>query len=116
MAPEVADNLPYNHKADVYSFGVILWEMTAYKKPYEGLSREQFYKRVVKGGERPPMSKKWPKELTKLIGQCWGEIGERPMFEEIVPKLTELLAEAKGGEKKSKGVVQGLLNRHSTWF
>jgi len=30
MAPEVADNRPYNHKADVYSFGIILWEMVAY--------------------------------------------------------------------------------------
>jgi hypothetical protein len=90
--------------------------MTAYKKPYEGLSREQFYKRVVKGGERPPMSKKWPKELTKLIQQCLGDIAERPMFETIVGKLTELLEAAKGGEKKSSGLVGSLMNRHSTWF
>ena len=115
MAPEVADNQPYNHKADVYSFGIILWEMTAYKKPYEGLSREQFYKKVVKGGERPPMSKKWPKELQKLIASCWGDIEARPQFSEVALKLSELLAVAKGGEKK-KGIVGSLMDRHSTWF
>lgn len=71
MAPEVADNRPYNHKADVYSFGIILWEMLAYKKPYDGLNRESFYTRIVDGGERPPLNKKWPKELTKLVTDCW---------------------------------------------
>jgi len=47
MAPEVADALPYNWGADVYSFGIILWELNASKKPYEGLNRELFYERVV---------------------------------------------------------------------
>ena len=28
MAPEVALKLPYNEKVDVYSFGIILWQMT----------------------------------------------------------------------------------------
>jgi hypothetical protein len=50
---EVADALPYNHKVDVYSFGVILWELNVVKKPFAGLNRELFYERVIHGGERP---------------------------------------------------------------
>lgn len=55
----------------IYSKGVILWELVTRKKPYDGMSREMFYLRVVKGDERPPIHKKWPVELTKLMRTCW---------------------------------------------
>lgn len=101
MAPEVAAAKPYNHKADVYSFGasllllralclgvctqksvycccccsfvsgMILWELNAGKKPFEGLNRNEFYQRVVDDGERPPLGKKWPHGLCGLITDCW---------------------------------------------
>jgi serine/threonine protein kinase len=71
MAPEVAACLPYNQKADVYSFGIILWELIALQKPYDGMNREEFYRRVVHGGERPPIKQKWPEDLTELMKSCW---------------------------------------------
>lgn len=72
MAPEVADARPYNHKADVYSYGMILWELLAAEKPFNNLSREQFYEQVVHGGERPHLNrKKWPEEIVQLISNCW---------------------------------------------
>ena len=49
---QVADNLPYNHKGDVYSFGIILWEMTAYKKVRE-CSRIEEFKYIF----QPPISR-----------------------------------------------------------
>jgi len=48
MAPEVAANQPYNEKADVYGYGVILWEMLANDLPYKKLHTHNFYKEVVK--------------------------------------------------------------------
>jgi len=129
MAPEVADGLPYNYLADVYSFGIILWEVTAHKKPFEGLNRELFYERVVHGGERPPLSKKWPKELTSLMSECWdADMQNRPNFRDIVKRLDSMLSKEKGGSgniggdsssKNRKSLVprlQGIMNRHSTWF
>lgn len=71
MAPEVASLKPYNHKADVYSFGMILWEMNAGKKPFDGLDRDGFFKRVVESEERPAFGKKWPDGLCNLIRACW---------------------------------------------
>jgi serine/threonine protein kinase len=121
MAPEVAEGLPYNHKADVYSFGIILWEMNAGKRPFNGLSRETFYEQVVHGGERPPLSKKWPSELNKLISDCWNvDVDARPTFGEIVDVMENLLTNEKGG-KGSKGGkalqrLSGIIDRHSTWF
>mmetsp|Transcript_24913 Transcript_24913/g.57483 ORF Transcript_24913/g.57483 Transcript_24913/m.57483 type:complete len:1009 (-) Transcript_24913:439-3465(-) len=71
MAPEVALSQPYNQKADVYSFGILLWELITYKKPFESLGRDSFYRRVVYGGERPQLHKKWPPNLSKLLSDCW---------------------------------------------
>jgi len=122
MAPEVADGLPYNHKADVYSFGVILWEMNAGKRPFNGLSRDTFYEQVVHGGERPHLSKKWPPQLNKLIADCWSDdIQTRPSFGEIVDIIDDLLTNEKGGkaEGKSKAALRrfsNMIDRHSTWF
>lgn len=102
MAPEVADSLPYNHKADVYSFGIILWELNAVKKPFEGLDRDQFYERVVHGGERPALNKKWPEELTTLMTECWCENpNRRPSFSEIVRRIGSMLDGEKVGKPKN---------------
>lgn len=119
MAPEVAESLPYNHKADVYSFGIILWEMNAGKKPFQGLSREQFYESIVHGGERPPLNKKWPPELCDLISNCWDtEIEKRPNFGQIIEALDSLLSKEKEGNtsKRTLRKITGMIDRHSTWF
>lgn len=34
MAPEVANSQPYSHKAEVFSFATVLWELCAHKKPF----------------------------------------------------------------------------------
>jgi len=123
MAPEVADRHEYNHKADVYSFGIILWEMNAGFRPFNNLSRDMFYERVVHGGERPHLSKKWPQELNELISACWSiEIAARPSFGEIVDAIDNLLTHEKGGKAEGKSKANGLLRfpqkfaRHSSWF
>ena len=122
MAPEVADALPYNFRADVYSFGIILWELNAGKKPFDGLNRELFYERVVHGGERPPLHRKWSKELTALMSECWdADMNNRPRFRDIVSRLDSLVDKEKGGSSASKKKqflpkISGMIDRHSTWF
>lgn len=120
MAPEVADSLPYNHKADVYSFGIILWEMNSCKKPFDGLNRDAFYERIVHGGERPPLNKKWPEELKTLMNECWNpNFNARPTFSEIVARLDSMISKEKGGGGSAKKTIRkltGIIDRHSTWF
>mmetsp|Transcript_16408 Transcript_16408/g.35467 ORF Transcript_16408/g.35467 Transcript_16408/m.35467 type:complete len:803 (-) Transcript_16408:228-2636(-) len=121
MAPEVADCQRYNQKADVYSFGIILWELVAFKKPYDGMNREEFYSRVVHGGERPVINKKWPEDLTELMKSTWdAEVVNRPNFSDIVEILDSMLAGEKDGDTKKKRpknkFVSALIDRHSTWF
>ena len=41
MAPEIFNNEPYTLKADVYSFGIVLWEIAARKPPYLNMKNPQ---------------------------------------------------------------------------
>ena len=95
MAPEVADTRPYNHKCDVYSFSILLWELLSCKKPYAGLSIDDYYDQVVYGGVRPNIESKWNKELTELMTKCWdAEHENRPNSQEIVTTLESIGAAA----------------------
>jgi serine/threonine protein kinase len=71
MAPEVALRQAYTEKVDIYSFGMILWQMTSGQCPFVGMYREEYMERVVKGGERPKIREDLPLPLIWLIERCW---------------------------------------------
>eukprot|EP01018_Ginkgo_biloba_P013382 Gb_10076 [translate_table: standard] len=49
MAPEVLRNEPSNEKSDIYSFGVILWELATEKVPWSGLNPMQMNANILLG-------------------------------------------------------------------
>jgi len=53
MAPEVAFATPYNEKADVYSFGIMLYQVASLVTPFEGFTLYRHEKEVLCGGNRP---------------------------------------------------------------
>lgn len=95
MAPEVIENKDYSIKADVYSYGIIIWEMCTRRTPYGDMSQQQigFHVSVKKG--RPDKSlipTHTPQALIKLMEQCWdAEPNNRPSFEEIIEYLKAMM-------------------------
>lgn len=88
MAPEVALRQPYSEKVDIYSFGMILWQMTSGQVPFVGMYREEYIEKVVKGGERPKIREDLPLLLIRLIERCWDrDPALRPNCEEILEIL-----------------------------
>ena len=70
MAPEVLNNKPYTHKADVYSFAIVLYEIITWKTPYLGKQPMQVVMAVVNDNARPDLSyvpSDCPKELIALM-------------------------------------------------
>ena len=49
MAPEVANSEPYNHRAEVFSFATVVWEMACHRRPFEGFSPDIFAASLSKG-------------------------------------------------------------------
>jgi serine/threonine protein kinase len=93
MAPEVMKRKPYNFKADVYSFTILLWEMLALDKPYQGMDGEAVRECVAIRSERPPMPENWPESIAKLFRRGWAKkIDHRPTMGDMHRCLSFLLA------------------------
>ena len=94
MAPEIIVNKKYTTKVDVYSYGIIIWEMCTRKIPYSCMSQQhiQFYVSVKKG--RPNLKiipNNTPPKIVQLMQMCWEhEPDNRPTFDYIVDFLRNL--------------------------
>merc|ERR1719367_2452884 len=92
MAPEsLYDNI-YTTKTDVWSFGVLLWEIvTLGSTPYPGMSGSEVMKRV-KEGYRPEKPEHCDREIYNMMFYCWDkDPAERPSFTQLVKDLEALL-------------------------
>ena len=94
MAPEIHKGEPYNQKADVYSFGILMYEIVtdslAFPELLNGkLSDYNFRAKVINENYRPEFTIPIKPSLKKLIEKCWsGDPNLRPNFGEIFDKLS----------------------------
>nr|CAB3488221.1 unnamed protein product [Digitaria exilis] len=98
MAPEFLRGEPSNEKCDVYSFGVILWELLTMQQPWSGLGPAQVVGAVAFQNRRLPIPKDTSPELAALVESCWDDDPrQRPSFSSIVDTLKKLLKALLGG-------------------
>lgn len=96
MAPEVIQNNCINHtKADVYSFGIILWEVCTRIQPYKDMNIMQIINFVCNENGRPDCNllplDQMPKGLLELIENCWNtDPNLRPDFSSILFTLNKM--------------------------
>merc|ERR1719203_1508259 len=104
MAPEVGLSQGYGIQSDVYSFGILLWEICSLTKPFAHItSEDEFDLAVFKGGERPLVGKQWPKPVTKLITSCWAtHPNKRPSILDVKTSLSSGMSSS--GSKKKYGI------------
>jgi len=97
MAPEVITHQTYDHKCDVYSFGMLLWEMTHQDIPFRGQHQLQAAFGVAVHGRRPMIELRKPlKRFIDLITSCWDEAPvRRPDMADVVQQLNEIDVEVK---------------------
>jgi serine/threonine protein kinase len=85
MATEVLRKQPYNVKADVFSFALLLWEMIVLdQRPPEGGCGVY--------GSRPPLPSHWPFTLKRILERAWADDfqNERPHMSEVLLFLRDL--------------------------
>lgn len=93
MAPEVINHQPYDQKADIFSFAIVLWELVTAKVPYDTMTPLQAAL-GVRQGLRPELPTNTHPKLLDLMQRCWDAIpGNRPSFSEIRIELEGLLQE-----------------------
>ncbi|MCL7039497.1 hypothetical protein MKW94_006229 [Papaver nudicaule] len=88
MAPEVLRNEPSNEKCDVYSFGVILWELTTMRMPWSGMNPMQVVGAVGFQNRRLEIPKEVDPVVAKIICDCWqSDPNLRPSFAQLMVLL-----------------------------
>lgn len=96
LAPEVYRDEIFDRSVDVYSFGLILYEMVEGVQPFHPRCAEEVTKLMCLEGKRPPFktkSKHYPPDLKELIEECWDpETVIRPTFSEIIIRLDKIVA------------------------
>ncbi|XP_034727218.1 fibroblast growth factor receptor 1-A isoform X1 [Etheostoma cragini] len=93
MAPEALFDRIYTHQSDVWSFGVLLWEIfTLGGSPYPGVPVEELFK-LLKEGHRMDKPSTCTEELYMMMRDCWHAVpSHRPTFKQLVEDLDRCLA------------------------
>uniref|UniRef100_A0A7N8YF57 Fibroblast growth factor receptor n=1 Tax=Mastacembelus armatus TaxID=205130 RepID=A0A7N8YF57_9TELE len=92
MAPEALFDRVYTHQSDVWSFGVLMWEIfTLGGSPYPGIPVEELFK-LLKEGHRMDKPSNCTHELYMMMRECWHAVPtQRPTFKQLVEELDRML-------------------------
>lgn len=93
VAPEVLLGHAYSHKCDVWSYGIVCWELLTALVPFNGLSSEEVVRKVALEGLRLPPPAQTPHLLLRLMAQCWATPAKRPEFAKVLSDLVALQSE-----------------------
>jgi tetratricopeptide (TPR) repeat protein len=93
-APELLEltktRLNYTKQADIFSFGILLWELVTRQIPFDHLDRDFDIINAIKTGQRPTIPDECPEVLKYLIPRCWQQDpSHRPEITEIIKLLED---------------------------
>jgi LRR receptor-like serine/threonine-protein kinase FLS2 len=94
MAPEVLAGRAYDARVDVYSYGIVLWEIASQRLPWEDVHGSFLLSALltaIEAGQRPPVDGTWPRGYCAVMERCW-QLGpsDRPDFETVGRMLRSL--------------------------
>lgn len=106
MAPEVFKSSRYTEKCDVFSWGIILWEVLTRQQPFKEYSLSFAILWQVSKGTRPAFIENCPKPIENLMVDCWdSDPDKRPTMEQVVETMKKLCKYFPGEDIPLKTVV-----------
>lgn len=89
MAPEVIRNEPCSEKVDVWSYGVLIWELLTEEVPYKGVDYSALIWGVGNNSLKLPVPASCPEGFKLLLSLCWNSKAKnRPTFRQILMHIT----------------------------
>ena len=91
MAPEVIKNSTFSKASDVWSYGVMLWELLTGQTPYKGIDDLAIAYGVAVNKLTLPIPTTCPQQWKELMEACWSyDTHERPTFKHILKTLDDI--------------------------
>ncbi|XP_060829853.1 vascular endothelial growth factor receptor 3-like isoform X1 [Bombus pascuorum] len=89
MSPEALHNLAFSSKSDVWSYGVVLWEISTLGAfPYANVQDDRLFRYIVHENGRLEQPDNVPSNIYKLMHSCWStECENRPNFTQLLSEL-----------------------------
>uniref|UniRef100_A0A061RF11 Protein kinase domain-containing protein n=1 Tax=Tetraselmis sp. GSL018 TaxID=582737 RepID=A0A061RF11_9CHLO len=107
MAPEVIAESTVSKASDVYSFGILLFEMATAQRPYPERRSKEIMHGVVHNKLRPQITVDLPRQLIELISSCWADDPcQRPTFKDVGLRIQNIAGELGMGNSLS-GIGSG---------
>ncbi|KAF0499945.1 kinase-like protein [Gigaspora margarita] len=111
MDPQCFKNPTYKrtYKTDIYSYGVVLWEISSGHKPFPSLKRAQIAIKIYNGEREKPVEGT-PSDYVDLYKRCWNdEPDNRPKIEEILDFFNPHIVKPTDTHANTEGSSDGLL-------
>ena len=87
LSPEIVQNLPYSYKSDMWSLGILLYEMCCLKLPYEAKSLPLLTLKII-NGKYDPIPDFYSKELNSIVQSLlFVDNEKRPSVTDILSKI-----------------------------
>ncbi|CAL5090082.1 unnamed protein product [Urochloa decumbens] len=105
MAPELLNGSSnkVSEKVDVFSFGIVLWEILTGEEPYANMHYGAIIGGIVNNTLRPPVPPSCDPEWRRLMEQCWApDPAQRPAFTEIAGRLRAMSVAANQAKANNK--------------
>ncbi|KAL5240977.1 hypothetical protein ACI65C_008387 [Semiaphis heraclei] len=101
MAPEVFEGSNYTEKCDIYSWGIILWQVLTRLKPFNEIGGSAYgIMWAVHKGTRPPIFEQCPRPFQELITECWDQNPNvRPSIDHVVQVMRILIQFCSGHDQ-----------------
>ncbi|XP_072538757.1 mast/stem cell growth factor receptor kita isoform X2 [Salminus brasiliensis] len=96
MSPESIFECVYTFESDVWSYGILLWEIFSLgSSPYPGMPVDSRFYKMIKEGYRMDSPEFAPGEMYEIMHSCWdAEPFKRPSFEKIVEKIEQQISDS----------------------
>ncbi|KAG9296961.1 hypothetical protein G9A89_003675 [Geosiphon pyriformis] len=107
VAPEVLSGMPYTKAADVYSFGMVLWEFCTGRLPFSDVPHDEMLAQSIYYGRRPSLDGEIPNCMAWLIRRCWhDDVTRRPNANKLQDILNDWVLKVTNEKFKNEHVAR----------
>ncbi|CAG8484280.1 7419_t:CDS:2 [Paraglomus occultum] len=115
VAPEVLRGHKYEQYSDIYSFGILTWEVSTQQRPYYNRTHDHMLAVDICYGMRPDIPSYVPKSVRMIINRCWDtDVEKRPTAGDIRWLLWQL-SKTNNGESEGKESFEDEKGKMAVW-